>query len=95
VEIAPCLFSQVSQDGKVHLRWFSWLGDTDEVRSRMIVDNMLGRSAPSGDNAAADLPEFREALLHGWQRLDAAIEKKFSDEQFVVVHLHWAGAAAV
>lgn len=85
-----------SPDGKAHLKWYSWLGETEDVRSRLIVDNMLGRNAPSPDNAAADLPAFREALLLGWQRLDAAIvERKFSNEQFIVVHLYWAGAAAV
>ena len=87
-------YLQVSPDGKAHLRWYSWLGDTEAVRSRMIVDNMLGRIAPSADNAP-DLPAFKEALLLGWQRLDAAIEMKLSCEQFVVVHVHWAGAAAV
>ena len=61
----------------------------------MIVDNLLGRSAPPPDNSPADLASFREALLLGWQRLEAAIERNIDNEQLTVVHLHWASTAAV
>jgi hypothetical protein len=89
-------FLQVTQDGKYELHHGSWLGGSDGAsRSRMIVDNLLGRSAPPPDNAPADLPSFREALLLGWQRLEATIERNSDNEQLTVVHLHWASTAAV
>lgn len=42
------------------------------------------------DNAA-----FRGALLEGWQRLEAVVERNYRLEHFVVIHLHWAPVVAV
>ena len=64
----------------------------------MIVDNLLGRGADHLDasESSVDNAEFRKALLHGWQRLEAIIERNFRIEQFVVIHLvHWAPVVAV
>jgi hypothetical protein len=61
----------------------------------MIVDNMLGRCAPSPDNSPANDPAFREALLGGWQRLEAALERNYENEHISVIHIHWAVCAAV
>ena len=63
----------------------------------MIVDNLLGRGAEHLDASESyvDNADFRIALLSGWQRLEAAIERNFRMEQFVVIHLHWAPVVVV
>jgi len=45
----------------------------------MIVDNLLGRGAEHLDasESSVDNADFRIALLSGWQRLEAAIERNF------------------
>lgn len=89
--------AQVDQDGHVDLQWLSWIGEPEATRSRMVVDNLLGRGADHLDasESSVDNPDFRRALLAGWQRLEGVIERNFRMEQFVVIHLHWAPVVAV
>ena len=89
--------AQVDQDGIVDLQWLSWIGEPEATRSRMVVDNLLGRGAEHLDasESSVDNVSFREALLQGWQRLEAVVERNYRLEQFVVIHLHWAPVVAV
>ena len=75
---------EVDQDGKVDLQWLSWIGEPEATRSRMVVDNLLGRGADHIDTSESSLdnPDFRRALLHGWQRMEAVIERNFRLEHF-------------
>ena len=63
----------------------------------MIVDNLLGRGADHLDatESSVDNAAFRGALLEGWQRLEAVVERNYRLEHFVVIHLHWAPVVAV
>jgi len=89
--------TQVDQDGNMDLQWLSWIGEPEATRSRMVVDNLLGRGADHLDasESSVDNPDFRRALLQGWHRLEAVIERNFRLEHFVVIHLHWAPVVAV
>lgn len=83
--------------GTPDLQWICWIGEPEASRSRMIVDNLLGRGADHLDasESSVDNPDFRRALLQGWHRLEAVIERNFRLEHFVVIHLHWAPVVAV
>ena len=63
----------------------------------MIIDNLLGRGADHLDatESSVDNPAFRGAMLQGWQRLEAVLERNFRLEHLVVIHIHWAPVVAV
>ena len=87
----------MDENGTPDLQWTCWIGEPPGSRSRMIVDNLLGRGADHLDasESSVDNADFRKALLYGWQRLEAVIERNYRLEQFVVIHLHWAPVVAV
>jgi hypothetical protein len=87
----------VDEYGTPDLQWICWIGEPEASRSRMVVDNLLGRGADHLDasESSVDNPDFRRALLQGWHRLEAVIERNFRLEHFVVIHLHWAPVVAV
>ena len=89
--------AQVDQHGNLDLQWVAWIGEPEATRSRMIVDNLLGRGADHLDasESSVDNIAFRGALLEGWQRLEAVVERNYRLEHFVVIHLHWAPVVAV